>query len=966
MNTSRLTQLQEICLDYPLRKKVLVTRSLAIGHQWLERVCCEYGRVENIDVATPYSLAERFTQLSLREKGITAITTDDTYWIIQRFMHEMAQEDAEAYVRQSMLSPGIVGCFHNAITELRQALIHSGLLTPRMFESDSKGKYLCKLLDRYEQYLTKHRLADAVELRHYVERDAQTQTLYILDRHLQLSAAEQEILHIITGDQIQVLEPDAPFTHSESSFSKVETVFFHALGPVAEIREVLRRLAENRIALDQVEIITPNAALYLPVVYTAALQHDIPCTFAGGIPIDFTVTGQAVRLYLEWLESGYHIAPILQALKLGIMRPPVTEEMVSTGSYIRILEKSGIGWGRERYELLERMISSEGGESGENGPTTNPDVIPAKKLAEWFNAWFTALPIEDDSWTPSIIAEGLRMMMESVPKRNEDEAGAQAAILQLVKTLSNAKVHNMDRSIAIRYMREKMEQLTFGSHGIPSEGKIHVSSLQNGGQSGRPYTFIVGMDQKSWKISTDQDPILLDEERKRIGSYLATAKELAECNERARSERLGAIRGQCTMSFSSYGITDKQERNAAFELLLCYRQKSGNTEAGYDELIHALPPAVGVLYSNGPISLDSQEVWMNALVSEDRFIRNGIQGLLTAYPSLKEGQQALRNRIDPMISAYDGVFNPAHYDSVPGVTSVSKLEMFARCSLQYFFHEVLRVRPKELVEFDRSRWLDAAQRGTLLHAIFQQYWTETNEYEGIHDRSRLERITERCLQNAKVNIPAPSEHVMSKECEHIRRDVSIFWSGELRRNSRPRYMELALHSVEGPFAVELGEGLTLSLRGFVDRVDEVAPHTYKILDYKTGSSRKYSENEYFAEGTQLQHTVYATAVEQWLRFTGADLEARVIESGYYFPTYQGQGHEITRIQNRSMDTSRLVGSMMDAMRQGIFPPTKDVRQCSWCHYSTVCGQHAEYMKEKRGNSSNADRLSPLMEVESYA
>ncbi|MFC0212169.1 PD-(D/E)XK nuclease family protein [Paenibacillus chartarius] len=963
MTSRRLAHLETILQQFPLQRKVLITRSHAAGHQWLERLCRTGKAVINIEIATPQSLIGHSARLPLSEKGVAELNAEDAFWAVHRFMHRIAVEEPEPYVPLQLLSPGVVGCFLSAIQELRHAMIRSEHLQPDSFESMPKGRYVRRLLELYEEYLARHRLADAAEMRHYVEPDPR-QTVYLMDRHVRLSAAEREALETITGGRLTMLEADAAFTMPESDFPYQHMEFFHAHGPVSEVREVFRRMAERRIPPDQAELIVSNAGLYTSAVYTTALQYDIPCIYSGGIPIDYSVTGQAVRLFLAWLESGYQLDWILLALKQGILRPPAAEESISTGSYIRVLEKSGIGWGRDRYDILTQIVPQA---LNEIAPDADPvDTTPAKRLADWFQNWFACLPEDDAAWSPSAVAVGIQLMLQSVPARGEYEAVAQACIRQMLETLRCADTGTMDRPMAIRFVRDKIERLTFGGSGIPSEGRLQVASLQDGGQTGRPYTFIIGMDERSWALASSQDPILLDEERQRISSRLETAKARAEQEEQARAERLGAIRGQCTMSYSSYRIADKQEQNAAFELLQCFRLQSGRETAGYEDLHHALPQAAGVLSSGGRVPIDAQEVWLKTLIGGSRTIRAGLHEVLAAYPSLHAGQLALESRMDGEIGPYDGVFDPGPYEPVPAATSVSKLELFARCPLQYFYQEILRVRPKEPAEFDRSRWLDAAQRGTLLHEIYQRYWAETNEQGGSHDRTRLERITEQALQKAVQEIPAPSEHVMLKECEHIRRDAAIFWNSEQSRTSQPRFMELELHGEDEPFTVELGEGLTLSLRGYIDRIDELEPHTYKILDYKTGSSRKYREDGYFAGGTQLQHAVYAAAAQQWLRRSGLDPEAKVVEAGYYFPTFRGQGHEITRSQDRAEDTARLIGRMLEAMRRGIFPPTKDARQCSWCEYREVCGPHAEWMKEKRKDPDRAAPLNPLTEVESYA
>ncbi len=85
--------------------------------------------------------------------------------------------------------------------------------------------------------MAEHGLVDSPELRRYVEPDPQTQTMYIVDQHLQLSAAERQMLQKITGGRMVPLESDAPFTSEESGLEAMDMEFFHALGPVAGTRK---------------------------------------------------------------------------------------------------------------------------------------------------------------------------------------------------------------------------------------------------------------------------------------------------------------------------------------------------------------------------------------------------------------------------------------------------------------------------------------------------------------------------------------------------------------------------------------------------------------------------------------------------------------------------------------------------------------------------------------------------------
>src|SRR5690606_25426637 len=50
--------------------------------------------------------------------------------------------------------------------------------------------------------------------------------------------------------------------------------------------------------------------------------------------------------------------------------------------------------------------------------------------------------------------------------------------------------------------------------------------------------------------------------------------------------------------------------------------------------------------------------------------------------------------------------------------SPSSLEAFAACPMRWFYRDALGAQAPRDLEFDEARWLDAAQRGSLLHEVF--------------------------------------------------------------------------------------------------------------------------------------------------------------------------------------------------------------------------------------------------------
>ncbi len=156
--------------------------------------------------------------------------------------------------------------------------------------------------------------------------------------------------------------------------------------------------------------------------------------------------------------------------------------------------------------------------------------------------------------------------------------------------------------------------------------------------------------------------------------------------------------------------------------------------------------------------------------------------------------------------------------------------------MRYFFQYVLRIRVKDQVTFDRTSWLKPNERGSLLHEVYRRYMTEVSASKVMpitHDHARLLRIAEETILLYAERIPAPSPHVFERERQAMLRDVDVFYRMELQAKTAPRFFEQELIVDGQPLHLELGEDMAITLRGIVDRIDQVALHQYRIIDYKT-------------------------------------------------------------------------------------------------------------------------------------
>lgn len=959
-------RLYQRIVEAPMSPKVLLASSYAQGHQLLEQICKRHGAIFHVEVQTLRGIVTAHTKPELFRRKISLLDDGQAVWVVRALMKQLAIENPMSYINESMLKPGIVNQVSRVISDMRLAGLHSDEVRAECFTNLHKGEYLQRLLASYETYLRNNGRTDFAGLADYLKPGA-NEIIYMAVSPTGWTFVEQSMINKLSGDRLCLLDSAVPFYINEE-FPRNKFVKFRATGSLAEVREGFRRVLSDSAALDRMEMMLSDYEHYAPIIHSHAEALGIEYTLSNGLPLVFCDAGKAAVGILDWIAEGFPVKKLAEMLRHGYIS--FSDERWSRADWVRLLEQSGIGWGRERYLTLlqpERQREEEREQS----------IV----LFTYVKEWFDRLP-EGNEWNPLVLLEWVtNFVRKHVPARSLDDANVGAALKEMRKRYSASSSESMPLHSAVQYVKEMFAGIRIRVTATPKPGAIHISSLQNGGWSGRERTWILGMDERTWSISAVQDPLLLEQERISLSKNLEPAKEHAKTLRSERESRLSQIRGEIWLSYSSYDVGEQKSSSPAFEMLQIFRLQSGDLSLDFGALEHSLgePYSVMDIMHTNDLSapLDGIDMWARLLHEPNGKSKDGWQTTLEVYPALARGYQAQTFRQDETLSAYDGWLKLDPSTSPPGLDdvqrsdtiSVSQLEKYASCGLQYYFYYVLKLRPKEVSEFDRTRWLQAGERGSLLHDIFRRYLedvTDKGTKPAMHARSRLLEIVEAVLQEYALFIPAPNQHVWVKECEEIRRDAVIFYLHEVGRTDQPAFFELELATQNGePMEIHLPGGIQFKLKGFVDRVDRTGPHEYRIIDYKTGSTSKYKASEYFRGGTQLQHAIYSVAVEQWLRETGLDSEAKVTEAEYYFPTERGRGEKVVRTQNRKEELAAIVATLLESRNRGIYVPAKDSRICGWCEYQAVCGSHASFLEGKRESSVNADILRTLLEVEGH-
>ena len=284
----------------------------------------------------------------------------------------------------------------------------------------------------------------------------------------------------------------------------------------------------------------------------------------------------------------------------------------------------------------------------------------------------------------------------------------------------------------------------------------------------------------------------------------------------------------------------------------------------------------------------------------------------------------------------------------PGrVWSASRLNRYGNCPFGFFAEHVLKLEARK----DPEEGLDAAQRGTILHAILERLHGDlarkrippakehVDEILGL-----LDAVCDQVFSGAPVRYGFRPGPLWRHEQEELRRLLIALVRWECEQNgAAPGYLpyrqEVAFGVKEvAPITVLGNQGVPFRLRGFIDRVDISQDGRLRIVDYKSGSS-KYSSKDVQA-GLALQTALYALAAEQLMN-------APVSESYYlHIPTREISG-KLTfsgRVEASSevQDAIAAASGFITNIRAGLFPsaPAKpqgsNLTCASWCELAPIC------------------------------
>jgi ATP-dependent helicase/nuclease subunit B len=566
-----------------------------------------------------------------------------------------------------------------------------------------------------------------------------------------------------------------------------------------------------------------------------------------------------------------------------------------------MLSKLNIGWGIDRaIDKLQQKVAEE--ESNRNISIYEGLIVffeDIKEATKDFNGEFDFLLFIKGILRLAnkyIRVQGFKVKLESV---------ARNVIISELNDLLTISSLKMTLAENIHRLINQLEKLTV-SQSTETAGHLHADSYVRGGFIHRKNVYVIGLDAKKFPVSKNESPILTDAERIKLSPQLRVSKDYEAYSKYKLLEVLGTVDGTITLGYSYYDTAKVRECNPS-TFIQQVMEKTNQDAIDF-----------------GFVSKDS------ALIASD----------LGAYLSAWKDDAFLNER-------YQFKSTPQAlemtFDASNQVLSSSAIERMAACNRKFYFYDVLKIRKKEELQFDTGQWLKSNEIGTLYHRIFERYISEVVMQK--KENVNMDDIVKEEFNHKRLEVPCPMEELYINELEKALKISEKFAEKTYLDMERRGWTPLAVEhrfddvKITLPSQDDADNNLEFSLKGVIDRIDDLGDGTYRIVDYKTGKKSNFEKKKY-----QLQHYLYKLAYEAVLRDEGK-MGDEVTEAYYDFPMDQSEiifkKDELVRKETKksSEELKDVLLELIMKINAGSTEPTSDVKNCNFCDYKEICRIH---------------------------
>ncbi|WP_240468602.1 helicase-exonuclease AddAB subunit AddB [Gracilibacillus sp. YIM 98692] len=705
-----------------------------------------------------------------------------------------------------------------------------------------------------------------------------------------------------------------PFTHLDVYFDSRPAVPFDKKAPVqmaeavhprAEVegaaQEILRLVRDEDYRYKDIAILLREPDVYHDLVTTIFQEYQIPVFVDDKRTMLNHPLIECIRSLLDIVEGNWRYDAVFRVLKTGFL--PAGEAQLNQEA-IDELENYVLEYGvRGRRQWLdEKDWVFQRFKGFDQQAQTDKELDIQKRINAYRRQVAHTLESVDQelrnadtikdkaialfTWLEQI---GVPTQLETIRQLYDEEGRVEKgreqdqvweAVIQLLEELTEvAGEEKIDMKRFRNIMESGFESLQF-SHVPPSVDHVVTGSIDRSRMQGIKCALLLGVNEGIWPMKPSSDGLISEEERMLLAD---NGIRLAEGSKQQLLDDWFYVYLAFTLPseylYISYPISNEEGKQKVPSPLikrvieLFPNQKERIILQDPEEMTEASRFVTTPKKTRGALTAQLARklrgypidpIWNHVLnwyvsQSKDQKINQSVlQSLFYQNKPVNLAKQTVNEMHDKELRA-----------------SVSRLEMYHRCSYQHFARYSLGLEER------RQYKLDAPDIGQLFHEALKQIteWIQKDErdFSSIYD-DEARRYANRAIRQLSPILQHQILH-SSNRYQYIQKKLeSIIARATLVLSKQARNSQFAPVGLEvgfgyanqlDPLRIELPNDYTLLLRGRIDRVDQATQNEQlflRIIDYKSSAKGLSLSEVYY--GLALQMLAYLDVVlnnaEQWL------------------------------------------------------------------------------------------------------
>lgn len=632
------------------------------------------------------------------------------------------------------------------------------------------------------------------------------------------------------------------------------------------VARTIRRLTEDGYRYRDIAVIARDTSKYAGILDIALDKYDICYFMDEPQNIDAVPVVRLVSSAFDVVTRGFQREDVLTLLKTGLCSYSV-EDIADFENYLYVWDISGKGF-------YEQFTANPSGFSDEFSDTEREQLNRIEALRADIITKLRAFAFGVRDTDGKHIAKALMKLLYAL-KCDDNivrmcdalEAQGDVALSEELVRMWNVLCGILDKTVAVLgdraitpgrfaellYVNISNTEVATIPRGLD---EVDVSSADRGMLSPKKAVFVIGALDGEFPRTPVEAGVFTDSERVILkGLQLPLSDSVGELFSTELYYAYSAVTAPSEMLYLSY----------------CSADLKGEQQRPSD-MISELSGTVPRLRTIDSITVPPQERLLSKRAAFDYLIRrykssaDDINALKSYFADDEDFGAIIRSITKAAQRGRRRVNSSELTRALFGETmqlSATRIDVYHKCPFMYFCEYGLRARER------RRATIDALEYGTLIHYIFETFFRE-------HDRDSYSQLDE----------PVVAEEVSRLLDEYMDRH----FGGVGGKSSRFLYLyyrikstavKLVMHLIEElrqsdftpvdfelgvgedipEYRVELADGLSLAVRGSVDRVDRCVkdgvPYI-RVVDYKTGK-KKFNLYD-IIYGINLQMFLYMSAI----------------------------------------------------------------------------------------------------------